>query len=125
MEKLKAAFTLVVVIAAASFVAAQASVAGTWAGEVQGGRGTQQVTLTLKADGGKVTGTVSGGRGGDVTIEEATVSGDTVKFKTKQQGRSGEIVLSWTGTVKGDEMSVSRAAEGGQGQAQQFTLKRK
>ena len=125
MQKLKATLALVAMVAATSFVAAQASVTGTWAGEVQGGRGTQQVTLTLKADSGKVTGTVNGGRGGDVAIEEGTVSGDTVKFKTKQQGRGGEVVLSWTGTLKGDELAMSRAAEGGQGQAQTFTLKRK
>ena len=32
------------------------SVDGKWTGEVQGGRGPQPVTLTLKADGGKLTG---------------------------------------------------------------------
>lgn len=125
MQKAKAALSILAVVAATSFVAAQASIAGTWAGEVQGGRGAQQVTLTLKVDAGKATGSVSGGRGGDVTITDGTVSGDTVKFKTKQQGRGGEITLSWSGTVKGDEMSVTRAAEGGQGQSQTFTLKRK
>ena len=54
----------------AAFVIAQ-SVDGKWAGEVQGGRGPQAVTLMLKADGGKLTGTASGGRGGDVPIWKA------------------------------------------------------
>jgi hypothetical protein len=39
-------------------------------------------------------------------------------------GRGGEIILNWTGTLKGDEIAMSRMAEGGQGQAQEFTLKR-
>jgi hypothetical protein len=103
---------------------AQGSIDGKWAGEVQGGRGPQQITVTLKADGAKLTGSVAGGRGGEVAIDEGTISGDTVKFKTKQQGRGGEITFSWTGTRKGDEIAFSRVAEGGQGQTQQFTLKR-
>ena len=111
-------------MALSSFVIAQSSVDGTWTGEVQGGRGAQQVTLTLKTDGGKLTGTIGGGRGGPITIEEGTISGATLKFKTKQQGRGGEVTLNWTGTVKGDEIAFSRMADGGQGQAQQFTLKK-
>jgi hypothetical protein len=121
--KVKHVIVLVCILALSSFVIAQSSVDGTWMGEVPGGRGPQQVTLTLKVDGGKLTGTVGGGRGGPVAIEEGTVSGATVKFKTKG-GRGGDTILNWTGTVKGDEIAFSRMAEGGQGQAQEFTLKR-
>jgi hypothetical protein len=78
----------------------------------------------LKADGGKLNGSVAGGRGGEIPIEEGTFANGTLKFKTKQMGRGGEVVLSWTGTLKGDEIAFSRMAEGGQGQAQEFTLKR-
>ena len=100
------------------------SVDGKWVGEVQGGRGPQQVTLTLKADGGKLTGSLTGGRGGEVAIDNGTISGSTLKFQTKQQGRAGEVVLNWTGTLKGDEIAVSRMAQGREGQPQEFTLKR-
>ena len=106
-------------------VAAQNAVDGKWAGEVQGGRGPQQITLTLKADGGNLTGSVAGGRGGEVAIKEGSISGSTVKFKTTQMGRGGnEVTMSWSGTVKGDEIAMTRAIEGGQGQSQDFTLKR-
>lgn len=102
------------------------SVDGKWAGEVQGGRGPQPVTLMLKADGGKLTGTVTGGRGGENPIQEGTVSGTALKFKTQQQGRGGgsPVTLNWTGTLKGDEIAMSRKAEGGEGAAQEFVLKR-
>src|SRR6185295_284604 len=82
---------------------AQGSVDGKWAGEAPGGRGPQQVTLTLKADGGKLTGSVAGGRGGEIPIEEGTIA---------------------NGMLKGDEIAFTRMAEGGQGQPQEFTLKR-
>ena len=103
---------------------AQGSVDGKWAGEVPGGRGPQQVTLTLKADGGKLTGSVAGGRGGEIPIEEGTFSNGMLKFRTKQMGRGGEITLNWSGTLKGSEIAFTRMAEGGQGQAQEFTLKK-
>jgi hypothetical protein len=103
---------------------AQGSVDGKWAGEVQGGRGPQQVMLTLKADGGKLTGSVAGGRGGEIAIEEGTIASGMLKFKTKQMGRGGEVTLNWSGTLKGDEIAFTRMADGGQGQPQEFTLKR-
>ena len=110
--------------AVAGVALAQAAVDGKWMGEVQGGRGPQAVTLMLKADGGKLTGSMTGGRGGDVAIDNGTISGSTLKFQTKQQGRAGEVVLNWTGTLKGDEIAVSRMAQGREGQPQEFTLKR-
>jgi hypothetical protein len=39
-------------------------------------------------------------------------------------GRGGEVTLNWSGTLKGDEIAFTRMAEGGQGQPQEFTLKR-
>ena len=121
---MKRTLSLVVVCLAAlsSLVIAQAAVDGTWTGEVQGGRGPQTLTITLKADGGKVTGSAGGGRGGPVDITDGTISGADLKFKTKQMGRGGEIVMSWAGTLKGDEIAFSRTPEGGQ--AQTFTAKR-
>ena len=82
------------------------------------------VSLTLKADGGKLTGTVTGGRGGDVPIMDGTIEKTALKFKTMQQGRGGQVTFNWSGTLKGDEIAMSRMAEGGQGQAQEFVLKR-
>ena len=121
---MKARLCALVVCAAVIAVIAQ-SVDGKWSGEVQGGRGPQQVNLTLKADGGKLTGTVMG-RGGENPIQEGTISGTALKFKTQQQGRGGgnPVTLNWSGTLKGDEIAMSRKAEGGEAPAQEFTLKR-
>ena len=72
----------------------------------------------------KLTGTVEGGRGGSIPIEEGSISGNTIKFKQKQMGRGGEVILNYTGTVSGDEIKFSRMAEGGQGMPVEFTAKR-
>ena len=122
--KLKFCMLLICVFAVAGLALAQAKVDGKWSAEIQGGRGTQMITITLKADGGKLTGSVEGGRGGAIPIEEGIVSGNTVKFKQKQMGRGGEIILNYTGTVSGDEIKFSRMAEGGQGMPVEFTAKR-
>ena len=83
------------------------------------------VTLTLKAEGGKLTGSVAGGRGGENPISDGTFANNALKFKTQQQGRGGApVTLNWSGVLKGDEIAMSRMAEGGQGQAQEFVLKR-
>jgi hypothetical protein len=34
------------------------------------------------------------------------------------------VTLNWTGTLKGDEIAFERMAEGSEGQAQKFVLKR-
>ena len=122
--RLKTWVFLMCVVALPGAALAQGSVDGKWSGEAPGGRGPQQVTLTLKAEGGKLTGSVAGGRGGEIPIEEGTISNGMLKFKTKQMGRGGEVTLNWSGTLKGDEIAFSRMADGGQGEPQQFTLKR-
>ena len=123
--KTKVCMLLVCLFAVAGLALAQAKVDGKWTAEIQGGRGAQMMTITLKAEaGGKLSGSVEGGRGGAIPIEEGTVSGNTVKFKQKQMGRGGEVIFNYTGTVSGDEIKFTRQAEGGQGMPQEFTAKR-
>src|SRR5262245_7648300 len=125
--KTKVSLLLLCLFAFAGLALAQAKIDGKWTAEIQGGRGAQMVGITLKNDGGKVSGTIETmGRGGPVQtpIEEGTLMGNTVSFKTKQMGRGGEVVLKWTGTVSGDEIKFKREPEGGQGMPVEFTAKR-
>jgi len=119
----KVCMLLICLFAVAGLAFAQGKVDGKWTAEVQGGRGPQMITLTLKDEGGgKLTGTVEGGRGGAVPIEEGSISGNNLKFKQKQMGRGGEIVLTYTGMFSGNEIKFTRQAEGGM--PQEFTAKR-
>ena len=126
----KACMLLICVFAVAGLALAQAKVDGKWTGEIQGGRGPQMVTLTLKDEGGgKLTGTYEGARGGATPIEEGKISGNTITFKRKQMGRGGEpVVINYTGTVSGDEIKFKQEVEGGGGGGRggpvEFTVKR-
>ncbi|PYS55953.1 MAG: hypothetical protein DMG13_01815 [Acidobacteria bacterium] len=121
--KLKVCMFLICLFALAFTALAQSSVDGKWTAEITTQRGTQNMTLTLKAEGNKLTGSVTGGRGGEIPIEEGTIQGNTIKFKQKQQGRGGEVILNYSGTLKGDEIAFSRQAEG-QANPVEFTAKR-
>jgi hypothetical protein len=125
--KSKVCILLICMFALATLALAQAKVDGKWTATIEGGRrGPQMVTITLKSEaGGKLSGTVdAGGRGGPAMIEEGTVSGNTIKFKQKQMGRGGEVILDYTGTLSGDEIKFTRMQEGGQGMPVEFTAKR-
>jgi hypothetical protein len=123
--KIKICLLIICMFALASLALAQnANVDGKWTAEIQGGRGPQMLTLTLKAEGGKLTGTTEGGRGGAIPIEDGTISGNTIKFKQKQMNRGGEVVMNYSGTVSGSEIKFTRQAEGGQGMPQEFTAKK-
>jgi hypothetical protein len=121
--KSKVSILLICMFAIASLALAQAKVDGKWAGEIQGGRGPQAVTFTFKTEGGKVSGTYQGARGGEVALEEVSLSGNTLKFTRKQAARGGgaETVFSYTGTVSGDEIKFKM--EGGP-MPVEFTAKR-
>ena len=111
-------------VALSSFVIAQSAVDGTWTGEVQGGRGPQTLTITLKADAGKLTGSAGGGRGRPGRHRrKARSPASDLKFKTEADGAAAAKSCSpGRGTLKGDEIAFSRTPEGGQ--AQTFTAKR-
>ena len=122
--KLKVCMLLICLVAFAGLAVAQAKVDGKWTGEIQGGRGPQMVTFTFKTEGGKVSGTYQGARGGETPLEEVSLSGNTIKFKRKQMGRNGEVTFSYTGTVSGDEIKFKQEQEGGQGMPVEFTAKK-
>ena len=122
--KFKVCMLLICLFTVAGFALAQAKVDGKWTAEIQGGRGPQMVTLTFKTEGGKVSGTYQGARGGETPLEEVSLSGNTLKFKRKQMGRGGEVTFNYTGTVSGDEIKFKQEQEGGQGMPVEFTAKR-
>ena len=88
-------------------------VAGKWTGEQQGRGGTQPVTLELKADGAKLTGTMKVGEGAAVNIADGKADGMKVSFATTQNFGGNEVQVMWSGEVKGDELTLTRMGGGG------------
>jgi hypothetical protein len=120
--------------------APDANVAGTWTitmappaggggggggGGNGGGGGTPPPppTVTFKQDGSKVTGTQTG-RGGEIAFE-GSVSGNTVTWVIKRQGRDGnEITITYKATVDGDTMKGTSTSSMGNGTPREFTAAR-
>ncbi len=87
--------------------------AGSWTGEmpVQGGE-QQEITFELAVHGSTVTGTATSEFTGTVEISEGTVDGSTIAFKHLVDFNGNEITFAYTGTISGDDMTLTRTIEG-------------
>jgi hypothetical protein len=102
-----------------------ADVSGKWTGQMQTPDGNAfPISYTLKQDGMTVTGTTEG-PGGAIEIKEGKVEGDKVSFHIIFEGGQGAMKIMMTGTVSGEEMTMSMGMEGGpQGGFPPFKLTR-
>ena len=115
---------LILVMALVCTVAAfAADVSGKWKAEVPGRGGqTRETTFTFKADGDKLTGSMTGFQGQEIPISEGKVSGDTISFVISMERGGNTFTRNYTGKVAGDQIQFK--TEGGQGPAREFVAKR-
>ena len=108
----------------AAVAAFAADVSGKWVAQVPGRNGqTREVTFNLKADGGSLTGTVSG-RGGDNPIADGKIDGDNISFTQTLEFNGNSVKLLYKGKISGDEIKFTRQRDGGEGRGAEFTAKR-
>ena len=99
-------------LAAVSVFAADPS--GTWTWEMEGRDGQKRTSnLTLKAEGDKLTGAMSG-RQGERPIENGKISGDDISFTMTMQMGGESRKLVYKGKVAGDELKLNMSSEGGE-----------
>jgi hypothetical protein len=104
--------------------AAGADVSGKWTAQVPGRNGqTREQTFTFKADGEKLTGSVSGMQGNQMEISNGKISGNDLSFDVTMSFNGNEMKMSYKGVVSGDEIKFTRSREGSD-QKQEFTAKR-
>jgi hypothetical protein len=122
--KLRIAFLSVCFVLAGFVVAYAADVTGKWVAQVPGRDGqTREMTINLKADGDKLSGTVSG-RGGDTPFTDGKIKGDDLSFTVTVNFNGTEAKLLYKGKVAGDEIKFTRSRDGGGQPGQEFIAKR-
>lgn len=128
-NKLLFAFTILLVVA---FTATAADVSGKWVYE-QAGRGggnPVQVTLTLKASGSSLTGTLArpGRDGGamESPISAGKVDGDNISFKVEMNMGGNAMTQDFSGTLAGEELKlkVTRPGRDGNPMTTEVTAKK-
>lgn len=86
---------------------------GKWIAEMPSRDGqTRQTTFNFKAEGNKLTGTVSG-RQGDTPISDGEINGDDITFTVTANFRGNEMKLLYKGKLAGNEIKFTRTREGG------------
>ncbi|MCX6626662.1 MAG: hypothetical protein NTW28_03405 [Candidatus Solibacter sp.] len=104
---------VVTILLVASFSLLAADLTGKWVAEQPGRDGgpPRQTTFVFKADGAKLTGTMTGGgRGGaapvGIEISDGKIDGDKVSFTVKRETPNGAMETKYNGTVSGDELKL-------------------
>jgi len=114
---------VVSILLVVAFGAMAADVSGKWTYEQAGRQGGNPVTvtLTLKASGNTLTGTMSRpGRDGnamETPISDGSINGNDISFKTVQSFGGNEMTTTYKGTVNGDSMDLSITRPGRDGNA--------
>jgi hypothetical protein len=111
----------VMTLAAATLLLA-ADPTGTWTGDQPGPNGnTYSITFKLKADGGKLTGTM-GGEQFEQPIQNGEIHGDDIAFTVHLDFGDG-IDLKYTGKVAADKIDF-KVQRSGSDEAMPFVAKK-
>ena len=112
-------------------VAAAAPIDGKWVMERKMERDGQSFTIKqifdLKADGNKLTGSVTtifGEREMKSDLKDGKIDGNKFSFTTVFSGPNGEMKSNWEGSVEGDTIKGTRTGGPGGGDARPFEAKR-
>jgi hypothetical protein len=98
---------------------------GTWKWTVEFGGQSRDVTLKLKLDGDKLTGTMPGRDGQETKIEDGTYKDGEVSFKVTRERNGQKVTTRYTAKVAGDTMKGKAESDrGGQTQTREFEAKR-
>jgi opacity protein-like surface antigen len=106
---LSSALILIVLSAAAL----AADITGSWSGTMSMGDNKFTLTYSFKQDGGTLTGTVVTPQGDALPLTDGRVDGDKVSFAVTTEMNGAAVKFVSSGTVKGEEITITTKAEGG------------
>ena len=106
------------------------SMGGRGGGGGGGGGAARVMTLTLKADGSKLTGNIAmpgraGGAARETAIEDGKVTGDDVSFSITREFNGNKMTTKYSGKVSADGIKGKMESErNGQPQSRDWDAKR-
>jgi hypothetical protein len=127
MKPLLAATLVLAIVAAAAFARAddKPNPTGTWKWTERSDGVTRAMTLRLRLEGDKLTGTTVGRDGREHYIQDAAYQDGEVSFKAVTRvWRGGTITATYTGKVSGDTIKGKWRPDGGGGRSQDWDAKR-
>jgi hypothetical protein len=104
---------LICMLGFATSAVAQSAFDGKWTAQVvrPAPNPTQNLTITLKSDAGKVSGSIVGADPGETPIEWGYIKGDLITFKVKMQVANVPQTMVYIGKVSGDKIEFGRRPE--------------
>lgn len=97
-----AAMGLLSLVVVSSALAADADPTGTWKWTTMFNNQSREVSLRLKLEGGKLTGTMPGRNNTETAIEEGTFEGGKISFKVTRERNGQKNTSTYTGELKDD-----------------------
>ena len=121
-----AAFSLLVLgLSTSTFAGDKAGAAGKWKWSFERNGQTMETTLTLKLDGEKLTGTVSGRNNTETAIEDGKLKDGEVSFKVTRERNGQKFTTAYKGKVSEDTIKGTIETErDGQKNSREWEAKR-
>src|SRR4029078_11830379 len=101
MKRLARTIAVLALFVFVGVVSAAEDPTGNWKSTMMLGKKSQEVTIKLKLEGDKLTGTIGGGNR-DVMIYYGTFKDDKVSFSVLREQKGEKLTQKYTGTVSGD-----------------------
>ena len=101
--------------------AVAADPSGSWKGSLTTPNGDVPIAMTLKADGAKLTGSMTGPDGSTLPIEDGKIDGDNISFSVSLSFNGNSFALSYKGVVKEGQIDFTSSFNG---YDFQFTVKK-
>jgi hypothetical protein len=117
--KLRIGVILTVLVVCSLVCVFAADITGKWTAEFDSQVGLQKYTYEFKVAGKNITGKATANIGGtdfESEIKEGTIDGDKISFVETLNYSGMDLAITYTGTVSGDEMKLTRdvAGQGGE-----------
>jgi hypothetical protein len=88
------------------WLASAAEIDGKWTAQVESKRGEVTQTLTLKANGSQLAGSMQGRRG-TANISDGTINGSSVSFKVVRDVNGKTVTQQYKGTLAGNQLNLA------------------